>query len=86
MSMIEEEKLNEIKARCEQASPGPWTAWIEGRDGEGGTTFIMVGEGENRKEDIELPGIPDQDIDFIANARADIPLLLKEIERLKSLI
>lgn len=84
--MIKDSKLNEIKDRCNKASPGPWKAWIEGRDSESGTTFIMIGEGQDRREDIELPGVANDDIDFIANARQDIPLLLQEIDRLKSLL
>lgn len=81
--MIKEDEFEQIKKRCTDASPGPWKAWIEGRDGTSGTTFIMVGEGDRRGEDIELPGVPDADINFIAHARQDIPLLVEEIERLR---
>lgn len=65
------------------ASLGPWKAWIEGRDGASGTTIVIVGEGDDRGEDIELSGVPDEDVDFIANARQDIPLLVEEVERLR---
>ena len=82
--MEKELNLEEIKKRCEKASPGPWKAWVEGRDGTSGSTFIMVGEGEHRGEDIELPGIAEADIDFMAHARQDIPALIKEIEMLRS--
>lgn len=82
--MIKKDELEQIKKRCSNASSGPWKAWIEGRDGTSGTTFVMIGEGAQRRDDIELPGVPDADVDFIAHARQDIPLLLREIERLKS--
>lgn len=42
----------------------------------------MTGFGDSRGEDIELSGATADDQDFIAQARQDIPRLLKEIERL----
>ena len=80
------DKLEEIRARCNAARAGPWTAIIEGRDQDGGSSFIMIGEGEGRDEDLHLSGydkvVPTADYDFIASAREDIPFLLAEIERL----
>jgi hypothetical protein len=80
-------KLEDIRARCEAARPGPWQAIIEGRDQDGGSSFIMIGTGASRGEDLHLSGydhvVPTADYDFIAHARADIPFLLAEIERLK---
>jgi hypothetical protein len=80
-------KLEDIRARCDAARPGPWTAIIEGRDQDGGSSFIMIGKGDARAEDLHLSGydeaVPTADYDFIANARDDIPWLLAEIERLK---
>jgi hypothetical protein len=45
-----------------------------------------IPEGENiwqekRGEDLEIIGATTADLDFIANARQDIPALVKEIER-----
>jgi hypothetical protein len=82
---MNEETLKEIEERCNQAQSGPWKSYIEGRDHESGSSFIMVGEGDNRKEDIELSGATDADQDFIAHARQDIPLLMEEIKRLRNL-
>ena len=84
--MITEEELKQIELRYLQAQNGPWKAYIEGRDHESGSNFIMTGEGKNRGEDIELLGATQAEYDFIANARQDIPKLLDEIRRLKKLI
>lgn len=84
--MITDEELNEIKSRCLLATPGPWTSFIEGRDHYGGSSFIMVGEEDDRSDDIEMFGATNADQDFIANARQDIPKLITEIERLRGLL
>jgi hypothetical protein len=82
--MITEKELDEIESRVNLAQPGPWKAFIEGRDHESGSSFIMTGENEtNRGEDIELLGATNEDYEFIANARQDIPKLLREIRELK---
>jgi len=44
----------------------------------------MTGFGENRGEDIEMIGATGADLDFIANAKEDIPKLINEIRKLKS--
>jgi hypothetical protein len=79
-----ENRISEIQARCAAARPGPWQAFIEGRDFMGGSSMIRIGEG--KEEDLHLTGydvaVPDADFDFIANARQDIPFLLDEIEQL----
>lgn len=75
-----DEELAAIKQRCEGTTPGPWTSYVEGRDHDSGSDFIMT-DGD----DIELiGGATTADQDFIAHARQDIPLLLDEIERLRS--
>lgn len=83
---VSELELAEIRRRSEAATPGPWKAFIEGRDHESGSDFIATGEGASRGEDIELSGATPADFDFIANARQDIPKLLDEIERLRALL
>jgi hypothetical protein len=84
------ERIENIRARCEATRSGPWTAIIEGRDQTSGSSFIMIGENQKREEDLYLTGddrpVPIPDYDFIANARQDIPFLLAEIDRLKSLL
>jgi hypothetical protein len=76
-------ELEEIRQRCDSATPGPWKSFIEGRDHTSGSSFIMTGHGKNRGNDIELYGATAADQDFIAHARQDIPRLLDEIARLE---
>jgi hypothetical protein len=82
--MITEAELKIIEERTAKAQAGPWKAYIEGRDHESGSDFIMTGEGTERGEDIEMIGATQADFDFVANARQDIPRLIKEIRELKT--
>ena len=75
------DKLDEIRARCEAATPGPWAektnchpqcngepwGWISGANGN-----ITWGGNAGRT-----------DAAFIAHAREDIPYLLAEIKRIQ---
>jgi hypothetical protein len=81
-SVITATELREMKQRCAAARPGPWRSYIEGRDHTSGSSFIMVGQDEARGEDIELLSATDEDQDFIAHARQDLPRLIAEVERL----
>jgi hypothetical protein len=76
---LSDERLAEIERRCELATPGPWKSWVEGRDHDSGDNFIMTGG-----EDIYLTGATVNDQDFIAGARQDAPLLIREIRRLRA--
>ncbi len=82
--MLTEKELLEIELRVNQAQKGPWKAYIEGRDHESGSHFIMTGVGSNNENDIELSGATFADYDFIANAKQDIPKLITEIRELES--
>ncbi len=73
--------MEAIRQRCDRATPGPWKSYVEGRDHDSGSSFIMTS-----REDIELLGASVADQDFIAHARQDIPQLLAEIERLKATV
>lgn len=81
--MITEEELIQIEHRANSAQAGPWKAYIEGRDHESGSSFIMTGTGDQRGEDIEMNGATIADYDFIANARQDITRLIDEIRKLR---
>ncbi len=81
--MLNEMQIKEIENRYQKASLGPWLSYVEGRDHESGSNFIMTGTQQIRGNDIELIGATIADQDFIANARQDIPLLLEEIALLK---
>lgn len=85
-SLLSNEELDKIRERCKRATIAPWVSYIEGRDHLSGSSFIMRGEGASRTEDLELTGATIEDHDFIAAARQDIPRLLNEIDRLKSLL
>jgi len=74
-------ELKEIEERCNRATAGPWISFIEGREHTSGASFIRT-----MGDDIELIGASDDDQEFIANARQDIPLLINEIYRLKKLL
>ena len=79
-----EEELVRIEELANAARSGPWKSYIEGRDHESGSNFIMIGEGNSRHDDdLELHGATHADQDFIASARQDIPALLNEIKRLR---
>lgn len=73
--------MDAIRQRCDQATPGPWKPYVEGRDHDSGSSFIMTSG-----EDFELIGASVPYQDFIAHARQDIPQLLAEIQRLKAMI
>lgn len=76
-----ESQLKEIELRCDKATEGPWISFVEGRDHTSGSSFIRT-----IRDDIELIGATVEDQDFIANARQDIPILIREIYKLKEII
>jgi hypothetical protein len=80
-TMLTEEDLVEIRRRLEAATPGPWKAYLEGRDHTSGDSFIKT-----PRNDIYLDGGSLADLDFIAHARQDIPRLLDELQVLKAMI
>lgn len=77
-------ELKNIIEICNKATKAPWTSYVEGRDFESGSSFIMTGKDENRDYDIEFVSIRSEDQDFIAMARNVIPKLVEEIIKLKS--
>lgn len=93
MSELPDRELNEIEERSQAASPAPWEAFVEGRDHSSGDTIIRIGGLDPSQPDMYIhysrPGptlvpVPDADLDFIANARQDIPRLVAEIRRLRT--
>ncbi|MER6395379.1 hypothetical protein ABT263_04840 [Kitasatospora sp. NPDC001603] len=93
---LTEEDLSAMERRAAAAAPGPWTAWLEGRHGVGGDSFIQVRPEAEPDDEIyvsrfvegaRLPGQDprlDADIDFIAAARQDVPRLIAEVRRLRA--
>jgi len=81
--MLTNERLAEIRERCEAATPEPW---VIRQCGETGELFVAYrwDDGEdsglfNMCQDIEKT-----DATFIAHAREDVPALLAEIDRLRA--
>lgn len=83
---MKQSDLEDILEICNKATPAPWISYVEGRDFDSGSSFIMTGENENRDYDIEFVKIKPEDQDFIAMARNVIPMLIDEIITLKSKI
>lgn len=75
------EQRQAIRARADAATPGPW-GWYNDKAGiyAHGDDVFAVGLGGY--EDI----FSDEDADFIANAREDVPALLAENEELNNRI
>ncbi|HET7434575.1 MAG TPA: hypothetical protein VFN10_07680 [Thermoanaerobaculia bacterium] len=89
MDGLSDEELELIDARTNAATPGPWLPCFEGRDHTSGDTFIRTPMHDlyiNSEEYIGGGGHFGADLDFIAHAREDVPRLLLEIRRLKSVI
>jgi hypothetical protein len=74
-------EIQAIKQRAAAATPGPWIEHIEARDSLSGSDVISTGG-----EDIYMPGASVADYVFVAKARADVPRLVAEIERLRALL
>lgn len=82
---LSKEYLSSVRERCDAATPAPWISYIEGRDHTSGDTVIVRGQ-NGSAEDLYVMGATAADLDFIANAREDISLLLDEIERLNGIL
>ena len=73
-----DERLAEIKARCDAATPGPWQPWC--RDFH----FVRPANPEMAGPILLLTGTNKADSQFAAHARADIPALLAENAALRA--
>ena len=78
-----ENDLIAIERLVAAAQSGPWISFVEGREHESGSSFIMTGSGATRGNDIELSGATIADQDFIAAARQAVPLLIAEVRLLR---
>ena len=76
-----------IRARCEAATPGPWTAIIGGSDFANvyiyGSCYMPIADlrrdDDYKYSDVDMDKAAD-DAEFIAHARQDIPELLDALE------
>ena len=83
MSEMTPDRLAEIKARVEAATPGPWRSEYSGATGP----VVMDDEARTALDHIaRCPHFRSHsDAEFIAHARTDIPDLLAEVKRLRAL-
>ena len=90
-----DEQLAEIERRAEAASPGPWQAFVEGRDHTSGDTIIRMGAFDGSHPDMYISTcddsgnpnrVSDADWDFVAHARQDVPRLVAEVRRLQAVV
>jgi hypothetical protein len=94
------EELAEIRARCEVASPPPWSWLCEDladHPGQTSACACLYGDGERVNPatgDLTVVLVADldgttpsgADMDFVQHARHDVPALLAEIDRLRNFI
>jgi len=78
---VDDKYLSSVRERLAAATGGTWKSFVEGRDHQAGSSFIMT-DGE----DIELSSATIADQDFIASAHQDIEILLNEVERLRKVL
>jgi hypothetical protein len=83
--VLDDADLKAIEGRCQAASPGPWKAFVEGRDHWSGDDFIRVSDDDDepdmyvhRATSEGLRPASSNDLDFIAAARQDVPRLLSQ--------
>ena len=87
MLELDEDTLDWLMALHRGADSEPWVAMVEGRDHVAGDSFIMVGTGAERRDDIYVTrdsGPADlATLDLIAAARTYLPVLISEVRRLR---
>jgi hypothetical protein len=85
--MIDDTRLANLERLSDAGSAAPWQASVEGRDHMSGDTFIQIGSGEGRGEDmyVSRDSHPASvaDLDLIAAARNALPELIAEVRRLR---
>lgn len=78
--MITAERLSQIEAEADAATPGPWRRQVSACDHEDDTHTAIKGGGGLLSDCIER----EEDATFIANARQNIPDLIAEVRRLQA--
>lgn len=87
---LSDEGLQRLLDISRGSDPPPWLAMIEGRDHFSGDSFILIGDSDDRGEDMYVtrdsgPASSD-DLEIIALARSYLPELVAEIRRLRSIV
>lgn len=80
-----QKQIDEIKARCEAATPAPWSYFYKHKYNEHHVS-VPAYEDSNFKMALFPDGCPsgESDSQFIAHAREDIPLLVEACEQLQT--
>lgn len=82
---MSDERLEQVRARAAAATPGPWEAWDTGDPpAEDEARAWIVTPGSLHLATL-YAGDPSANATFAAHAREDIPALLAEVERLRSI-
>lgn len=75
--------LDAIQGREERATHGPWTIEYSERNHQS-PAVLWMGRGEQLATDIyEIDELIEDNAEFIAHARTDVPALIAEIRRLR---
>ena len=81
---ISAEELAALDAVAAQATPAPWVAFLDSNPAIGGCSIIQIVD-EPYPRDMYLwlgqDPAPDEDYDFVAASREDVPTLVAEIRR-----
>ena len=74
-------RLAEIRARVENATPGPWTAEYSGEQGN----CVLPPGYQSTREAVAVTRLlsAQADAEFIAHARTDLPALLAAVEAVR---
>ena len=90
---LTDDELERLQELTDAALPGPWKAFVEGRDHYSGDDFIRTGGLDDSGPDLYVTAsywdneqpqpAGAADLDFIAAARRDVPRLVAEIRRLR---
>jgi hypothetical protein len=73
--MLTEQQLKAIEVRAEAACPGPWT--IE--ETKHGELEVFAGI-------YHVATVAEDEVEFVAHVREDVPILIAEIRRLQAVI
>lgn len=82
---MDDKELNEIEARANAATSGPWpeTVWY---GEEGGHASVGPHHNSDDPEEDDDWGKAELDAKFISHARTDVPKLVAEVRRLEDTI
>jgi hypothetical protein len=84
---LTEEELRAAEGRCERATPGPWeAAFAPEFNGNGMSHRARITSPSGEVLSVADPLPNQEDIEFAAAARTDLPRALREIRRLRTLL